>query len=154
MCLNCGPTYGCEPDCPNGALLKYVDKKLKEQGLVPDPVDHPQHYGGEDDPYEVIKVMIAWDAEMAYHFCVGNAIKYFGRLGKKYPEKQEEDLRKAGWYATKAADIYNEHLSEESESEFVKAIDRHNTQVAKVVNATSPPFGVNLGIRQDGSNDV
>ena len=56
--------------------------------------------------------MIAWDAQMAYYFCVGNAIKYFGRLGKKDPEKLVEDLGKAGWYAAKAAEIYTEHLSE------------------------------------------
>ena len=102
MCINCGFTIGCAPNCVTPARPKT------------DAVNHPQHYGG-DEPYEVIKVMIAWDAEMAYHFCVGNAIKYFGRLGKKDPEKRVEDLRKAGWYASKAAEIYEEHLSEDSD---------------------------------------
>jgi hypothetical protein len=140
MCINCGYTFGCTPTC--GDMLAAEAKGARFQTLItglkvaiPDrpaneAVDHPQHYGGKDDPYEVIKVMIAWDAEMAYHFCVGNAIKYFGRLGKKDPEKRVEDLKKAGWYASKAAEIYEEHLSE-------------------AADVKRP-----LGIRQDGTNDV
>lgn len=40
-----------------------------------DTVNHPPHYGGEDDPYEVIKVIEAWDLD----FHSGNAIKYIAR---------------------------------------------------------------------------
>jgi Protein of unknwon function (DUF3310) len=86
-----------------------LGKTLKNEA-----VDHPQHYGG-DSLYETIKVMIAWDAEMAYHFCVGNGIKYLSRVGKKDPEKRVEDLEKASWYADKAARIYREYLSEAAE---------------------------------------
>jgi hypothetical protein len=129
MCLKCGwPREECGEDSVSN-------------------VDHPQHYGG-DTTYEAIKVMIAWDAEMAYHFCVGNAIKYFSRLGKKDPEKRTEDLRKAGWYATKAAEIYEEHLSEASDAKYTDAMKFHETQMRKAVNARP------LGIRQDGTDDV
>ena len=31
-------------------------------------------------------------------FCLGNAIKYIARAGKKDPAKTLEDLRKARWY--------------------------------------------------------
>lgn len=56
-------------------------------------VNHPQHYGG-DTTYEVIKVLEAWDV---LDFCLGNAIKYIARAGKKTPE-QIQDLKKAKWY--------------------------------------------------------
>ena len=53
-------------------------------------VDHPNHYGGEDNTYEVIKVIDAWDLG----FSLGNAVKYISRAGKKNPEKEIEDLKK------------------------------------------------------------
>ncbi len=57
-------------------------------------VNHPSHYGGEDNPYEAIKVIRAW----GLGFSLGNAIKYVARAGKKDPSKLIEDLRKARWY--------------------------------------------------------
>lgn len=64
-------------------------------GLPPaESVNHPDHYGGEDDPYEVIKVIMAWELG----FNLGNAVKYIGRAGKKDPEKHVEDLKKARFY--------------------------------------------------------
>lgn len=57
-------------------------------------IDHPAHYGGIDDPYEVIKVVEAWGLD----FCLGNVLKYIGRAGKKDPAKLKEDLEKAKWY--------------------------------------------------------
>lgn len=56
-------------------------------------VNHPAHYGGADDPYEVIKVCEAWGLdEDAYLF---NVVKYVGR-----PSKGDylEDLKKARFY--------------------------------------------------------
>jgi len=57
-------------------------------------VDHPQHYGGENNPYEAIKVIDAWDL----NFALGNTVKYISRAGKKDPKKELEDLKKAMWY--------------------------------------------------------
>lgn len=57
-------------------------------------VDHPQHYGGADNPYEAIKVIRAWDLG----FSLGNAVKYIARAGKKDASKIIEDLKKARWY--------------------------------------------------------
>jgi hypothetical protein len=59
---------------------------------VKEAVDHPEHYGGADNPYEAIKVIEAW----ALGFCLGNAIKYISRAGKK--GSALEDLKKARWY--------------------------------------------------------
>lgn len=57
-------------------------------------VDHPQHYGGADDPYEAIKVIEAW----GLGFCLGNTVKYIARAGKKPDTAELEDLQKAAWY--------------------------------------------------------
>ena len=55
-------------------------------------VNHPNHYGGEDNPYESIKVIDAWDLG----FSLGNTVKYISRAGKK--DKELQDLKKALWY--------------------------------------------------------
>lgn len=59
-------------------------------------VNHPNHYGGESNVYEVIKVCEAWDLHTdAYLF---NVVKYVARAGKKDPAKEIEDLKKAAFY--------------------------------------------------------
>lgn len=63
-------------------------KKNKEQ------VNHPDHYGGFNNTYEVIKVIDAW----GLNFSLGNTVKYISRAGKKDKEKELEDLNKALWY--------------------------------------------------------
>ena len=55
-------------------------------------VDHPEHYG--NGVYETINVIEAWNLD----FCLGNAIKYISRAGKKDKSKTIEDLQKAIWY--------------------------------------------------------
>lgn len=57
-------------------------------------VNHPQHYGGEDNTYEAIKVIEAWDLD----FHLGNTVKYISRAGKKGTDKELQDLKKALWY--------------------------------------------------------
>jgi hypothetical protein len=63
-------------------------------------VDHPTHYGGADNPYEVIKVIEAW--HLGFH--TGNALKYIARAGKKPQSSDIEDLEKARWYLSRAVD--------------------------------------------------
>lgn len=59
-------------------------------------VNGPSHYGGVENPYEVIKVCEAWGLENdAYLF---NVVKYVARAGKKDPNKLLEDLEKAQFY--------------------------------------------------------
>jgi hypothetical protein len=59
-------------------------------------VNHPNHYGGEDNPYEVIKVCEAWGLDKdAYLF---NVVKYVARAGKKEVNKELQDLKKAMFY--------------------------------------------------------
>ncbi len=59
-------------------------------------VNHPDHYGGESNPYETIKVIYAWDL----NFHLGNVVKYISRAGKK-SENSIEDLKKAEWYLSR-----------------------------------------------------
>lgn len=60
-----------------------------------DNVNHPTHYNGRNIGYECILL-----AKHQY-FCTGNVIKYLWR----YKDKGTpiEDLKKARWYARKAA---------------------------------------------------
>ena len=55
-------------------------------------VNHPKHYGGEDNPFEVIKIINHY----GLNFELGNVIKYLIRADKKGNRKQ--DLQKALWY--------------------------------------------------------
>jgi len=58
-------------------------------------VNHPVHYQfGENNEYEAIKVIDAWQLG----FSLGNTVKYISRAGKKNPDKELEDLKKAKWY--------------------------------------------------------
>ena len=57
-----------------------------------DIINHPPHYGGDDNPYETIKVIEAWG--LGYR--LGNCLKYISRCDKK--GAPIEDLEKARWY--------------------------------------------------------
>lgn len=55
-------------------------------------VDHPAYY--TDGKIEVI----AYIEDKRLDFCLGNAVKYISRAGKKDKSKETEDLEKAIWY--------------------------------------------------------
>lgn len=102
--------YGYEKDSFN-ELLKLeatlsdkvnIEKVCKE--LPKEMVNHPDHYGGANNPYEVIKIIEALDVS----FHIGNVLKYILRAGKKNSEL--EDLKKARWYL----DRYIELVSNKS----------------------------------------
>jgi hypothetical protein len=56
--------------------------------------DRPDHYGGEENPFEPIKI-IEW---YGLNFNLGNAVKYILRTGKKKGEPYLKELRKAYTY--------------------------------------------------------
>lgn len=61
-----------------------------------DVVNDPQHYGGADNLYEVIKVLEAWGLDKdSYLF---NVVKYVARAGKKDAAAELQDLEKAMYY--------------------------------------------------------
>lgn len=56
-----------------------------------DPINSPRHYKDHPSGTECIEI-----AEH-FNFCLGNAIKYIWRSGKKSPDTLQ-DLKKARWY--------------------------------------------------------
>jgi len=54
-------------------------------------VEHPQHYGGKDNPYEHVKIVNA----VGLNYQLGCATKYIFRAGKKPGVDPIEDLKKA-----------------------------------------------------------
>lgn len=59
-------------------------------------VNHPNHYGGAENPYEVVKIAEATGLDKdAYLF---NVLKYIVRSGKKNDNPPVQDLKKALWY--------------------------------------------------------
>ena len=83
--------------------IEEVKEKLKDKELFPaavqrvkEMVNGPAHYGGADNPYEVIKVCEAWGLD--YDAYLLNVVKYVARAGKKDDTKELEDLKKAAFY--------------------------------------------------------
>lgn len=76
--------------------LKELQTFRKQNGIdlqpPEDAVNHPIHYtSGKIETIDFIE-----DKSLNFHR--GNAVKYIVRAGKKDPEKEIEDLKKAAWY--------------------------------------------------------
>lgn len=67
---------------------------MSENNTPNEHIDHPKHYGGANNPYEVIEIIEV--LKMDFH--LGNVFKYIVRAGKKGTDKELEDLKKARWY--------------------------------------------------------
>lgn len=76
--------------------LELIDDKeaIEKDNEVDDPIN-PKHY--KDGKIEVIDFIE--DKKLGY--CLGNAVKYIARAGKKDPTKEVEDLKKAEWYVNR-----------------------------------------------------
>ena len=72
-----------------------------------DPVNSPSHYklmlpdGNEIEAIDYIQAVLGEEGMIAY--CRGSAIKYLSRAGRK--DLASQDLRKAAWFCTKAAQV-------------------------------------------------
>ena len=64
-----------------------------------DNINHPAHY--TDGKIEVIDFIE--DKKLPYH--LGNVIKYISRAGKKSPDTELEDLKKAQWYLSRYIEL-------------------------------------------------
>lgn len=76
--------------------LKELQAFRKQNGIdlqpPEDAVNHPLHYtSGKIETIDFIE-------DQSLNFHRGNAVKYIVRAGKKDPEKEIEDLKKAAWY--------------------------------------------------------
>ena len=80
-CINC-KTPGA---CPQ---YKYYKQFIEND----EKVNHPGHYNtGKIEVIDYIE-------DQNLGFCLGNAVKYISRAGKKDLTKEVEDLKKAEWY--------------------------------------------------------
>ena len=71
-----------------------------------DPVNHPAHYKtGSIECIDVIEAL-----GLGHDFCVGNAVKYLFRAGKK--GSLLEDLKKARWYVNRAIESLEKKQAE------------------------------------------
>lgn len=85
------------------------------------PINHPDHYGGESSPFETIKIIeaLGWGDD----FCLGNALKYIMRAGKKSGVGMTEDLKKAIWYLKRVLDRPAEVKAPEAPPEHQDILD-------------------------------
>ena len=93
-------------------LTDKIIAETEEASAQFDPVNHPAHYT-EGRKYEPIKVIQDWKLD----FCLGNAVKYISRCGRKdskgmtSDEKALQDLEKARFYLNYKIDEMKEQLS-------------------------------------------
>lgn len=114
LCANCGVTNCNDCICCDGHHpiegckdFKKIDESEYNTNIktddnifiktMDDIINHPNHYV-EGRKYEPIDVILDWELD----FCLGNAIKYISRAGRKDKNKTVEDLEKARWYIDRA----------------------------------------------------
>lgn len=108
-CEKCGgtilPGHGHDVACPDATCsacgvpdpLNAVHPPDCTWAAEAKKVDHPDHYkAGGMEAIDVIEAL-----GHGHGFCVGNAIKYLWRAGRKSPNALE-DLKKARWYVHRA----------------------------------------------------
>ena len=93
---NC-PDYLESPDEDLDKALKLIQEseelhKAHNTDKLAEAVNHPSHY--TDGKIEVIDFI----EDKNLGFCLGNAVKYISRAGKKDKTKEAEDIKKAIWY--------------------------------------------------------
>ena len=96
MDINC-PSFLELSDQELDKALKLVQEseelhKAHNTDKLKEAVNHPSHYA--DGKIEVIDFI----EDKNLGFCLGNAIKYIARAGKKDKSKEAEDIKKAIWY--------------------------------------------------------
>lgn len=74
------------------AAAEAVEAKMAADKAAFDEIDGPAHYGGRDNPYEVIKIIDA----LELGFDEGNTLKYM--LRHRHKGDPVKDLQKAIWY--------------------------------------------------------
>ena len=87
-----------------------------------DSVNHPSHY--TSGKIEVIDFIT--DQKLTY--CLGNAVKYVARAGKKDPNKTIEDLQKAVWYINQQIKNLQNLQEDNSEQLDMFSIQETNSQ--------------------------
>ena len=105
----CRELEGCySPHISDDDVIKNYEIVFGNESNEPaiDPVNRPAHY--TDGKIEVIDYI----EDKKLGFCLGNAIKYISRAGKKDPDKEVEDLNKAIWYINRRIKEIQEETKE------------------------------------------
>lgn len=71
---------------------------MKNEDINKNQVNHPVHYQGENGIEVIDSIEAAVGFEGLIAFCLGNAMKYVSRAGKKSKDTEIQDLEKAKWY--------------------------------------------------------
>lgn len=71
---------------------KHGEVIYQSNPITGDAVNHPSHYTSDPSGIECIQISENWS------FCLGNALKYLWRNGKKDADADIQDLEKAIWY--------------------------------------------------------
>lgn len=91
--------------------MKTRDVDFSDELRGDDPVSRPSHYqlrlpdGEFIEAIDYIQAVLGDDMFISY--CHGSALKYLSRAGRKLDFAQ--DLRKAAWFATRAAQVIESH---------------------------------------------
>ena len=104
MCHDCElvmgwvPTRSAKPAAIVGTSVSH-EGHVSFTPLAHDPVTRPAHYtAGKVESIDAIESALGRDGSVAY--CIGNAMKYLNRLGKK--DDAVQDAKKARWYLDRA----------------------------------------------------
>lgn len=94
LCVINNWEHPCHMGCPHigESPETDLDRAISIINDKSDAVNSPSHYA--DGKIEVIDFI----EDKKLGFCLGNAVKYIARAGKKDPTKEVEDLKKARWY--------------------------------------------------------
>ena len=92
-------------------FIEWLYSEVPEDTSEGDQVNHPSHY--TDGKIEVIDYI----EDKGFGFCLGNAIKYISRAGKKDQNKEVEDLQKAIWYINRKIKQICKEESEDEEAD-------------------------------------
>lgn len=112
-------------------------------------VNHPSHYGGGENVYEVIKII----EHYKLNFCKGNVLKYLLRAGKKFDEKELEDLEKALWYLQREVDNIKKQRQEELARKYNPTTFNGLTDGYDVINLTGGGSDV-ITLTNPGGDDT
>ena len=81
--------------CPTAkeisSMVSPID--ISKRIVTLDEGPRPDYYGGKDNPYEVFRVLEAW--ELDQDFYLGNVIKYVARAGKKNKSTKKRGFTKS-----------------------------------------------------------
>ena len=85
-------------------ILEYPEEETEE--VEKQQINHPTHYNIPGRKECIVEMEEKFGPLAVYHFCICNNYKYVYRAGEKESTTKSDDMKKAGWYAKYADEIY------------------------------------------------